>query len=53
MGAARKLREIVWGTPAETKAERRLILKIDFFILTYVALMYWVRISSLTRQDLR
>lgn len=42
MGVARKVREIVWGAPAETKAERRLIVKIDFFILSYVALMYWV-----------
>ncbi|KAK5102559.1 hypothetical protein LTR70_000417 [Exophiala xenobiotica] len=41
MGALSKLREIVWGAPAATKAERRLILKIDFFILTYVCLMYW------------
>lgn len=36
-----KTREIVWGAPASTKAERRLIVKIDFFILTYVCLMYW------------
>jgi len=41
MGAFSKLREVVWGAPAATKAERRLILKIDFFILTYVCLMYW------------
>lgn len=34
-----KVRRIVWGAPAATKAERRLILKIDFFILTYVCLM--------------
>lgn len=37
-----RLREIVWGTPASTKEERRLIVKIDFFILTYVCLMYFV-----------
>ena len=37
-----KLRVAAWGVPAETKTERRLILKIDFFIMTYVCLMYWV-----------
>ncbi|KAJ9651983.1 hypothetical protein H2198_008762 [Neophaeococcomyces mojaviensis] len=36
-----KIREVVWGAPAATKAERHLIFKIDFFILTYVCLMYW------------
>jgi len=36
-----KIREIVWGAPAATKAERRLIVKVDFFILSYVCLMYW------------
>lgn len=36
-----KFREIVWGAPAATTAERRLVFKIDFFILTYVCLMYW------------
>ncbi|KAK5089025.1 hypothetical protein LTR05_003249 [Lithohypha guttulata] len=37
MALLSKVRRIVWGAPATTKAERRLILKIDFFILTY----YW------------
>lgn len=41
MGALGKLREVIWGAPAATKAERHLLLKIDFFILTYVCLMYW------------
>ncbi len=37
-----KLRIAIWGPPAPTKMERRLIVKIDFFIMTYVCLMYWV-----------
>lgn len=41
MGFFGKLRQVAWGAPAATKAERHLILKIDFFILTYVCLMYW------------
>lgn len=41
MAILSKIREIVWGAPAATKEERRLIVKIDFFILTYVCLMYW------------
>lgn len=41
MAVLTKAREIIWGAPASTKAERRLIVKIDFFILTYVCLMYW------------
>lgn len=41
MAGLRKLRILIWGEPAGTKAERHLIVKIDFFILTYVCLMYW------------
>ena len=37
-----KLRTTIWDPPAATQVERHLILKIDFFILTYVCLMYWV-----------
>lgn len=36
-----KLREVVWGAPASTIEERRLIVKIDFFILTFICLLYW------------
>lgn len=36
------LREIVWGKPAATKEERRLVVKLDLTILTFVCLMYWV-----------
>ena len=37
-----KIRTALWGAPAPTLLERRLITKIDFFILTYVCLTYWV-----------
>ncbi|KAL2858550.1 MFS general substrate transporter [Aspergillus pseudoustus] len=37
-----KLREVVWGQPAATKAERWLIVKLDIFILSFCCLMYWV-----------
>lgn len=39
MGFLFNLRKAVWGEPAPTKAERRLIFKIDVFILSYVCLM--------------
>lgn len=42
MGFFHSLRVAAWGVPPDTKAERKLLLKIDFFILTYVCLMYWV-----------
>ena len=42
MGFFYRLRVAVWGVPPDTKAESRLLFKIDFFILTYVCLMYWV-----------
>lgn len=37
-----KVREVVWGRPADTKAERRLVVKLDLYIMTFVCLMYWV-----------
>lgn len=37
-----KLREIAWGKPAATRAERTLIVKLDFVILSFCCLMYWV-----------
>ena len=37
-----KLRTIVWGAPSPTRAERRLLVKLDFFILSFCCLMYWV-----------
>lgn len=42
MGFLLKSRTIIWGAPASTKAERRLIVKLDFFILSFCCLMYWV-----------
>ncbi|PPJ57314.1 hypothetical protein CBER1_07937 [Cercospora berteroae] len=42
MGALHKVRVAVWGEPPATKAESRLLFKIDWFILSYVCLMYWV-----------
>ncbi|EXJ80756.1 hypothetical protein A1O3_07040 [Capronia epimyces CBS 606.96] len=42
MGALRSIRTAVWGAPAATKAERKLIQKIDIFILTSCCLQYWV-----------
>jgi ACS family pantothenate transporter-like MFS transporter len=37
-----KLRRIVWGQPAESQAERKLIVKLDTVILSFCCLMYWV-----------
>ena len=42
MGFLHRLRVAVWGVPPDTVAERRLLVKVDFFVLTYVCLMYWV-----------
>lgn len=47
MGVLQSLRVVIWGQPPDTKAEKRLLLKIDFFILTYVCLMYWVNYVSI------
>ncbi|ETS85871.1 hypothetical protein PFICI_03896 [Pestalotiopsis fici W106-1] len=41
-GLLAKVREVVWGQPATTKAERKLVVKLDCAILTFVCLMYWV-----------
>ncbi|KAK5173183.1 uncharacterized protein LTR77_003305 [Saxophila tyrrhenica] len=42
MGFLHSLRVAVWGEPPPTKEERNLLFKIDWFILSYVCLMYWV-----------
>ena len=42
MGVLHKIRVAVWGEPPATKAESHLLFKIDWFILSYVCLMYWV-----------
>jgi ACS family pantothenate transporter-like MFS transporter len=41
MGFLHKFRVAVWGEPA-SREEARLLLKIDWFVLSYVCLMYWV-----------
>lgn len=46
MGFLYNVRKAVWGEPAATKAERRLIVKIDAFILTYVCLMVCQRMLN-------
>jgi MFS transporter, ACS family, pantothenate transporter len=42
MGFLLKLRTIIWGAPASTEIERRLVVKLDFFVLSFCCLMYWV-----------
>ncbi|KAL1709518.1 major facilitator superfamily domain-containing protein [Schizophyllum commune] len=36
-----RAREIVWGKRPETKEERRLLRKIDWFVLSFTCLNYW------------
>ena len=48
MGASNalaKVRHFVWGEVPQSKTERKLLLKIDWFILSYCCLM--VRVTSL------
>ena len=46
MSVLQKVRRFVWGDIPESRAERRLLLKIDWFILSYCCLM--VRILRLS-----
>lgn len=39
MALRRKIRHFVWGEVPATKTERTLLLKIDWFILSYCCLM--------------
>ncbi|KAB5533651.1 major facilitator superfamily domain-containing protein [Coniochaeta sp. 2T2.1] len=41
MGRLYNLRVLVWGEPPETAVERKLLRKIDFFILTYCCLAFF------------
>lgn len=41
MGFLLKARTVIWGPQAATKAERNLIVKVDFFVMTFVCLMYF------------
>lgn len=36
------IRTVAWGKPAETAAERKLVSKIDFFVLSYCCLSYCI-----------
>ncbi|GAA6031888.1 hypothetical protein JCM8097_003320 [Rhodosporidiobolus ruineniae] len=40
-GLLAKARRVVWGDPPETKEEAKLLVKIDWFILSFVCLMYF------------
>lgn len=37
-----KIKAIFWGNPPADKKERRLLFKIDCFVLSYVCLNYWI-----------
>lgn len=37
-----KARDFMWGKPPASKAERDLLFKIDWFVLSYVCLNYWI-----------
>ncbi|KAF8306771.1 MFS general substrate transporter [Clavulina sp. PMI_390] len=41
MSALYKVRVFVWGVPPETAAERKLLRKIDWFILSFICLNFW------------
>lgn len=47
MAALRTVRHFVWGEIPESKTERNLLLKIDWFILSYCCLMVRVLRSIL------
>jgi ACS family pantothenate transporter-like MFS transporter len=36
-----KLRVVLWGVPPSTAIERRLLFKLDFFILSFACLLLW------------
>ena len=39
----RKWYQVQWFQPEDTKEERKLIFKLDLFIVPYVFLAYWVK----------
>ena len=41
MGRLHDLRVLVWGEPPATAVERKLLRKIDFFILTYCCVSFF------------
>lgn len=40
--AAKKTRNLVWGEPPKDPKERALLVKIDWFVLSFACLLYWV-----------
>jgi ACS family pantothenate transporter-like MFS transporter len=43
MGARRdKIETIFWGTPPKDPKERKLLVKLDLAILSYICLNYWI-----------
>ena len=52
MAIIRSIRHFVWGEVPATKTERRLLLKIDWFILSYCCLMVRLFATSTCLQSL-
>lgn len=46
------VRNFVWGEPPKDPAERKLLVKIDWWVLSYLCICYWVnyidRVSFIT-----
>jgi ACS family pantothenate transporter-like MFS transporter len=42
MGFLHNVRVAVWGEPPPTRAESKLVRKVDIFILSFICLLYWV-----------
>ncbi|GAA6061941.1 hypothetical protein JCM10212_001509 [Sporobolomyces blumeae] len=41
MTAWSKIRHVIWGAPPATKEERKFLVKLDWFILSFICLMYF------------
>lgn len=42
MNYLKKFKQLVWGKTPDDPVEARLLLKLDWFILSYVCLIYWI-----------
>lgn len=42
LAGPKKVRNFLWGEPPSDPAERKLLFKIDWFVLSYVCSVYWV-----------
>lgn len=42
LAGPKKVRNFLWGEPPEDPKEAKLLFKIDWFVLSYVCLVYWV-----------